>query len=82
MNKPTPGPHWYEASMGNGFQGLVVDERTGANVAVVYDKANAPLIAWAPEMKEALEQIVARWEHGDLAEAVRRGATILKELEA
>jgi len=58
--KHTPGP-WYEAKTGN-TQGLVVDEQTGANVAVVYDKANARLIAAAPELLETLKTIVADYE--------------------
>ena len=40
---------WHVASMGN-HQGLIVDETTGENIAVAYDKANAPLIATAPEL--------------------------------
>lgn len=45
---------WYEAKTGN-HQGLIVDEDTGKNIAVAYDKADAPLIAAAPRMREALE---------------------------
>jgi len=48
---------WYTASMGN-HQGLIVDMTTGNNIAVAYDKANAPLIAAAPELLETLEAIV------------------------
>jgi len=48
---------WYEAKMGN-HQGLIVDEKTGANIAVVYDKKDAPLIAAAPDLAEALEHAV------------------------
>jgi len=51
----TPGP-WYEAKTGN-HQGLVISEATGANVAVAYDKKDAPLIAAAPDMLAALETI-------------------------
>jgi hypothetical protein len=40
--------------MGN-HQGLIIDEDTGRNVAVAYDKADAPLIAAAPALLEALE---------------------------
>ena len=54
----TPGP-WYEASTGND-QGLVVDENSGDNVAVVYDKANARLIAAAPKTLEALDKLADR----------------------
>jgi len=61
MNKTkhTPGP-WYEASMGNDHQGLVVDEQTGENIAVIYDKANARLIAKAPKMLETLNEVIAK----------------------
>jgi hypothetical protein len=79
--KPTPGP-WYEASMGN-HQGLVVDEQTGANVAVVYDKANARLIASAPELLEALAVLV---DHAQETyphfEDIRGQADISKALSA
>jgi len=43
---------WYEGNTGN-HQGLVINEETGENIAVVYDKANTPLIASAPELLEA-----------------------------
>jgi hypothetical protein len=33
--------------------------------------ANARLIAAAPDMLEAAEKVLARWERGDLAEAIR-----------
>ena len=42
----TTGPTWYVANTG-GDQGLVVDEATGANIAVTYDKAHAELIVRA-----------------------------------
>jgi hypothetical protein len=47
---------WYEAKTGN-HQGLVVEETTGRDVAVAYDKADAALIAAAPELLAALETI-------------------------
>ena len=34
-------------------------------------EANTRLIAGAPELLEAAERVVSRWEKGDLAEAVR-----------
>lgn len=51
---------WYETSTGN-HQGLVVEEVTGRNVAVCYDKADAPLIAAAPELLAALVSVRDRW---------------------
>ena len=52
----TRGP-WYESETGT-HQGLIVNEETGENVAVSYDKDNARLIASAPEMLEVLEKIL------------------------
>ena len=45
----TPGP-WYAANMGNDFQGLVVEEQTGKNIAVAYDKRDVHILAAAPTM--------------------------------
>lgn len=47
--------NWYEAFAGTD-QGLIIDEKTGENIAVSYDKANAPLIAAAPELLEVIEK--------------------------
>ncbi len=46
---------WYVASTGN-HQGLIIDEETGENIAVCYDKADAPLLAVAPELLEVLRE--------------------------
>lgn len=54
MHTHTIGP-WYATNAGNDYQGLVIDEATGANIAVSYDKTHATLIAAAPEMLEALK---------------------------
>ena len=54
----TPGP-WYATNAGNDHQGLILDEKTGASVAVTYDRCHAPLIAAAPAMYEALQSILA-----------------------
>jgi hypothetical protein len=51
----TPGP-WYVAN--TTYQGLVVSEKTGENIAVTYDKKNAPLAAAAPTMRKALEDLL------------------------
>jgi hypothetical protein len=47
--------NWYVGKTGN-HQGLVIDEETGANIAVAYDKVHAPLLAAAPEVLEALKE--------------------------
>lgn len=53
MSKRTAGL-WYTAQTGN-HQGLIVSEKTGANVAVSYDAKDADLIAAAPELLESLK---------------------------
>lgn len=57
MTKPTYTP-WYVANPGN-HQGLIIEEGTGRNVAIAYDKADAPFLAAAPELLEALEGLLA-----------------------
>jgi hypothetical protein len=48
--------NWRVATTGN-HQGLVVADN-GANIAVVYDKANAQLLAAAPALLAALKNVV------------------------
>lgn len=52
MSDFTPGP-WHESRTGN-HQGLIVAD-SGENVAVAYDKKDAPLIASAPDLLAALD---------------------------
>lgn len=47
---------WY-ACGGSGGQGLVIEDRTGASIAVTYDAKHAPLVAAAPEMLALLERM-------------------------
>ena len=70
--------NWYPKK-GSSGQGLVIDEDNGRTVAVAYDEKDAPLIAAAPELLAAIEDIVKRWESGDLAAAVRHGAAMAKK---
>ena len=52
---------WYAKITNRGSvheQGLVIDEKTGANIAVTYDPKDAPLVAAAPDLLAALEVIV------------------------
>jgi len=48
---------WYTPSTGN-HQGLIVDMETGKNIAVAYDKEDAPLIAAAPDLLAACKKLV------------------------
>jgi adenine-specific DNA methylase len=57
--------NWYVANIGNDHQGLVIEEGTGRNVAVAYDKADATLLASAPEMLQALEALLWQWDNND-----------------
>ena len=43
---------WYKANMGTD-QGLIIDEKTGKNIAVSYDIKDADLIAAAPDLLHA-----------------------------
>ena len=52
---------WYTAKTG-GDQGLIIEEETGRNVAVVYDKKDAPLLAAAPDLLEACKGLIAMYE--------------------
>lgn len=46
---------WYESSTGN-HQGLIIDEESGKNIAVTYDKADAGFIVRACNCHKALLQ--------------------------
>jgi hypothetical protein len=52
----TLGP-WYTKSKADDRQGLIIDEKTGANIAVSYDAAHAPLIAAAPDLLQSCEEL-------------------------
>lgn len=71
---------WYVGKTGN-HQGLIIEDKTGRNIAVSYDKADAPLIASAPalmaerdRLRVALKELVRRNEI--MLEYERQGRTI------
>lgn len=45
---------WYAADMGNDHQGLIVSEQDGRNIAVTYDKDDAPKIVRAVNCHDEL----------------------------
>lgn len=53
-DKTAHTPGWYVANTSS-HQGLIIDENAGETIAIAYDKANAPLIAAAPDLLEALK---------------------------
>ena len=56
---------WY-TSKGSMGQGLVIDDADGRNVAVAYDEKDAPLLAAAPELAEALVGILPVFDNDKL----------------
>ncbi len=52
---------WYKANSGN-HQGLIIDEKTGDNIAISYKKEDADLIAAAPDLLEALQLYITDCE--------------------
>jgi hypothetical protein len=54
----TVSESWYDKSGAGNHQGLIISESDGRNVAVAYDKKDAPLIAAAPELLSALAGIL------------------------
>ena len=58
----TKDTQWYAAKTGN-HQGLVIEEDTGRNVAVAYDKKDTPLLAAAPAMLRVLKACIAAQTH-------------------
>jgi len=57
---------WY-ATRGSMGQGLVIEDKTGRNVAVSYDEKDTDLLASAPELLAALEWIIDRIDRGGKA---------------
>jgi hypothetical protein len=49
---------WYTKTKPKDIQGLIIDEETGRNVAVSYDPKDAALIAAAPKLLNALEEVI------------------------
>ena len=66
MAKHTPGPWYSRNGSSPHFQGQIASESTGATVAISYsdeDGANARLIAAAPELLDALQNLLDACEH-------------------
>lgn len=90
MNKGNMNKNWYTKTTNTGSpheQGLIVDEKTGANIAVSYNPKHAALIAAAPDLlaanvsaSESLKHFIATnlWPSGVCAADVY---SILKEAE-
>ena len=66
-----PNRTWRKANM-SGDQGLVIEEATGRNVAVTYDKEDAALVAAAPDLLQfalAFEKVITEAGHNLLSTA-------------
>ncbi len=56
METKTKPESWYFKKLGGPHdQGLIIDEKTGRNVAVAYESADAPLLAAAPDLLATLK---------------------------
>lgn len=55
---------WYAKNTGCGGQALIIDEKTGEDIAVSYREENAPLLAAAPELLDFAIQYLYS-EHGE-----------------
>ena len=80
--KNSAAQSWYaKPSAGHEIhnQALIIDEATGANIAVVYDSAHAPLLAAAPELlgEVALE---AAWLNSCLARWPQMPGGLMKQM--
>lgn len=49
-------PPYYRANMTGNGQGLIIDEKTGSNIAIVYDEDDTDEIVHAVNMHEELVQ--------------------------
>ena len=60
LPQPAATEKWYTSGTAYNAhdQGLVIEEKTGKTIAVTYEQKNARMIAAAPEMLEALKQIL------------------------
>jgi len=65
---------WYKANV-SGEQGLIIEEETGKNIAVCYDKKDANLIASAPELLEACKLMLT--EHQRINEQFKQSKEFL-----
>ncbi len=55
----TPGT-LYEANMGNDHQGLIIEEVSGKNIAVTYEKEHAAFIVLAVNSHDALVEALRK----------------------
>ena len=73
-------PSWYSHNTA-GDQCVVVEDGTGRDVAVCYDRADGPLVAAAPRLLAALQNalnVMAGVATGDLA-PIRRDSPAIRE---
>lgn len=63
-----PCPQVWRPAIGDGGQGLVIDESDGHTVAVAHDGADAPLLAAAPALRDSLEALLLLQDREDVAD--------------
>lgn len=62
MTEQTNPVQWHAANTGS-HQGLIIDELTGANIAVTYDSERAPFIVTACNSHAALVEALENLEY-------------------
>lgn len=70
---------WNARKTAGDHQGLVIDEASGRNVAVTYDAADAPLVAAAPDLLDALDRLLRHCEGTNTAFYVTNKPAALRE---
>jgi len=81
-NEPNPVTvNWGPRGSIVNWQGMVVDEDTGRDVAAVYNKKDAPLLAAAPRLFRSLKKCLPVWESGIKEPWIREAQELLAELE-
>lgn len=72
--------NWYQAKTSNG-QGLIVEEKTGRNVAVTYDEKDAPRIVEAVNNFDAMLELIKGIPFNCMADSMVKDAKeILRKL--
>lgn len=70
---------WHNATRKDNYQGLVISDITGENIAVTYNPDNAPIVSTAPELYEACKRALP-WLTKALAEHINEGCALQNDL--
>lgn len=73
--------NWYAAKSAGAHHGIIADEQTGRTVGLTYNPADAPLVAAAPALLEALQGFdpAEVKSPGDLARAWEKARAAIEQ---